>query len=46
VKAHLLATNAISWMRVSNSERFETTEYSYVRWLVAELGESVRTVPP
>jgi hypothetical protein len=46
VKAHLLPTNAISWMRVPNSERFETSEYSYGRWLVAELGDSIKTVPP
>jgi hypothetical protein len=46
VKAHLLPANAVSWTRLPNSERFESTEYSYGRWLVAEPGETVRAVPP
>ncbi len=46
VKAHLLPTNAITWTRVPGSKNLELTEYSYGRWLVAELGEKVRAIPP
>jgi hypothetical protein len=46
VKAHLLPTNSISWTRLPNSDRFETTEYSFGRWLVVEVGENIKTVPP
>jgi hypothetical protein len=45
VRAHLLPANAITWTRVPNSDRFETTEYTFGRWLVAEPGDSVRAVP-
>ena len=45
-KAHLLPTNAVSWTRVPASKRFETTEYAYGHWFVAELGDSVRAIPP
>jgi hypothetical protein len=45
-KAHLLPTNAITWTRVPASRNLEITEYSYGRWLVAELGEAVRAIPP
>jgi hypothetical protein len=46
VRAHLLPTNAITWTRVPASRNFEITEYSYGRWLVADLGEAVRAIPP
>jgi len=46
VKAHLLPTNALTWTKLPNSDRFETTEYAYGRWIVAEPGDTVRVVPP
>jgi hypothetical protein len=45
-RAHLLPANAMFWSRVPMSERFETTEYAYGRWFVAEPGETIRAVPP
>ena len=45
-KMHLLPRSAIVWVRVPNSDSYELTEYTYGQWYVAELGDSVRVVPP
>jgi len=45
-RAHLLPTNAITWVRVAGTSVFETTEYAFGQWTVAELGESIRAIPP
>jgi hypothetical protein len=45
-RAHLLPRSSTVWVRLQKSNMFEITEYAFGRWSVAELGESVREVPP
>lgn len=45
-KTHLLPTIAVTWTHVPGADTFETTEYAYGGWSVAEYGEKVRSIPP
>lgn len=37
---HLLPTASVTWTKVRESDRYESTEYSFGRWLVAERGSN------